>query len=153
MIEVYVSDDIKLNIACSDDYSDPKPKKIDSNILKIKMIDYFFNFLCIRDNYIMYSYLYCIEKKNYIVHLDEKIANVLIDCGYSSMSPEYVRKIKNKSIIKANKFFEKKYGDTSQRHFSLLYDIDIGYSCYEEILIERRNRVIVELGINNDFLI
>jgi hypothetical protein len=157
MVEVFVPDAIKLKIDCSDDYNiieDDKLKEFDSNVLKIKMADYFFIFLNIRDSYIMYSYLYCAKKGIYIVHLDEKIADTLTDCGYSDMSAEYVRKIKNKSIKKANNFFSKKY-DNSGRHFLFSIDnsnMNIRDSRYEEILTERRNIIMLNLEIHSDFL-
>jgi ubiquinone biosynthesis protein Coq4 len=99
----------------------------------------------------MYSYLYCTEKEIHIVHLDEKIADTLTDCGYSGISAEYVRKIKTKSIHKANVFFSKKYNN-SHRHFSLLCNMDTEDFCYEEILTERRKTIMLKLGIYSDFL-
>lgn len=150
MLEVSVPDDM-LKTFCSDVYSmDREPKIYDCNMLEIKMADYFYDFLDIRDTYIMYSYLYCIKKRLVIVHLDEKIADVLIRCGYSGMSAEYVRKIKNKSISKANKFFSKKR-ENFRRHFSP-YNVDNKNSSCEEILLKRRNAIMLELGIYGDFL-
>lgn len=80
----------------------------DKNILKLKMADYFFNSLSDRDIYVIYTYLYCIEKGISTRYIDEKIAAVLIHNGCKDMSANQVRIIKSRSIAKAkNKILKK----------------------------------------------
>jgi hypothetical protein len=146
MIEVYISDDIIQKTVCSDEHNtDCKPQEFDNNVFKIEMADYFFNCLDVRDSYIMYVYLYSMEEEIYINRLDEKISDTLINCGYSNMSAEYVRKIKSKSISKARNFFFKNR-DNFRRHFPLIL------SDYKEIIVERRKVIMLKLGICSDSL-
>jgi hypothetical protein len=132
------------------------------------MADYFFNFLNYRDSYIMYTYLFCEETGISTLHLDEKIANVLVNHDFPDMSADHVRKIKSKSLDKAKKYFIKtrNFGDIFHL---LIYDmkkVQKKESCettkqsieenkhpsYKDILLEKRKIVMSKLGIEQDFL-
>jgi hypothetical protein len=139
--------------------------------LKLKMLYYLFSSLNDRDIYIMCSYLYCIEKGITIVHLDEKITNVLIEHSWFDMTAEHVRKIKNKSLVKAKKKakIEKKdviFGDifvllieaTEKNNEKIKIVKEYGgvddekNLSYEDILIKKREAVMLNLGIERDFI-
>jgi hypothetical protein len=108
--------DIDPETVVADDYNaaESESEECYTNILKREMMDYFFFYLSDRDTYIMYLYLYCGREEINMVHLDEKIADVLLNHGWSDMTAEYVRKIKNKSINKAKNFFSKKIINTGK---------------------------------------
>jgi hypothetical protein len=122
--------------------------------LKWKMLYYFFSYLSVRDIYVMCNYLYCIEDEITVIHLDEKIASALIKHGWQDMTAEHVRKIKNKSLAKAkNKFETGIFGDI----FILLIEAGIIADenrelSYEDILIKKREAVMLSLGIEKDFI-
>jgi hypothetical protein len=168
-IEVCIFDGNLVTDICSEDFdTDAESEELYRHTLKVKMADYFFNFLNCRDSYIMYTYLLCEETGISTLHLDEKIANVLINHGFPDMSADHVRKIKSKSLDKAKKNFKKTINFGDIFHL-LIYDMkkvqkkeccettkqsieENKHPSYKDILFEKRKIVMSKLGIEQDFL-
>jgi hypothetical protein len=155
------------NINNYDTYSEMEEQS--QTMLKRKMLYYFSVSLSVRDTYIVYSYLYCIEKEITIVRMDKKLTDVLIEHGCPNMTAEHIRKIKNKSFVKANKFFDNHeivFGDifvllietavkvkTEKNSRTEKYFVDVDKnSSYKDVLIKKREAVMLSLGIERDFL-
>jgi hypothetical protein len=101
------------SVQTSEPYDDAEAKRNDvrNEDLKCKMLDFFVKNLSNRDLYIMLIYMLQNDKQLHIVHLDDKIADVLNQYHKECFSGSEVRKIRTRSIDKAKKSLKisKKY--------------------------------------------
>jgi hypothetical protein len=155
--------DINREVPDTNDYDmmESESEEHHLNMMKQEMRDYFFIFLSDRDAFIMYTYLYYIQKRIFIVHLDEKITDVLINHGCPNMTADHVRKIKNKSLAKARNFFSKiKHNDINNKKSKTKdkYEMKKDFVAEnknlsdEEDIIKKREVIMQLLGIERDFI-